>query len=305
MRVYYSIDEYAARANGARVALGFFDGVHEGHRAVLRRCAAEKGGNEAAALTFSQSPAQALGRQAPPLLTDNARKAELMAQLGIDAVIFADFGSLMRMSAEDFVRDILAAKLKAAGVYCGYDYRFGAGGSGDADALARLCAREGIEVGVEEPFVMDGDAVSSTRIRAMLAGGDIAAANRLLGSRYTVSGRVGGGNRIGRGLGFPTINLPLGEGLCVPRYGVYAARVTVGGGAYRAAVNIGVHPTVGEAERPVCECFLLDFGGGELYGESAVCELIGFVRPEMRFADGDALRAQIAHDVVSVRKMTG
>ena len=300
MRVYYGIDEYAAETSGARVALGFFDGVHLGHRAVLSACVNGSDG-KAVALTFSQSPAAALGRQAPPLLTDNSRKAELMAELGIDAVIFADFGELRDMSAEDFVRVILRDRLRASEVCCGENYHFGRGGSGDAGALRELCAREGIGVCVVGPEMMGGEAVSSTRIRGLLARGDIGTADSLLGYRWAVRGVIGRGNGIGSVMGYPTVNLPVGEGLCAPRYGVYASIVTVGGVSYRAATNIGVHPTVGEADALLCESYLIDYRGGELYGERAVCEPVEFIRPEMRFADERELRERIGEDIAWVK----
>ena len=294
MRIYHGIDGYEA---GGRlsVALGFFDGVHEGHREVIRRCTEQ--GTRVAVLTFEQSPASVLGGEAPPALTDNERKAELIAQLGVDELIFADFSAVRDLSAEAFVKTILREKLGAEAVSCGYNYRFGKNGSGDTQALRRLCELEGIRTYIAEPVDIGGRAVSSTAIRKMLSGGDIEGANKMLGWRYSVSGAVGGGNRVGRTLGFPTVNLPIGEGMCVPRYGVYASRLIIDGKEYRGATNIGVHPTVMEAQRPVCETFILDYEGEGLYGEQAVCELTAFIRPERRFDSPEELTAQIEKDV--------
>ena len=167
--------------------------------------------------------------------------------------------------------------------------------------LAEICTALGIEVSVKKPVGLGGQAVSSTAIREKLVAGDIEGANVMLGYRYSVGGRIGTGNHIGTKMGFPTVNLPIGEGLVVPRYGVYASRVTVDGVTYRGATNIGVHPTVGENEQPLCETFLLDFGGEELYGERAVCELSRFIRPERKFSSVDELTAQVSSDIETIK----
>lgn len=301
MRIEYSLDNRISGENGSCVALGFFDGVHPGHRAVIGACCGQKGENDAIVLTFADSPAAALGREAPPLLTDNEIKAELAESIGADEIIFADFLSLKDMSANDFVRTVLRDKLNAAAVYCGVNYHFGKNGEGDITALRELCAIEGIKVSVIEPVLYDGEPISSTRIRAELADGDIGQANAMLGYPYAVRGVISSGNHIGTQLGYPTLNLPMDNKLAVPRYGVYASRVIIDGRSYTAATNIGVHPTVGQSSEPVCESFLLDYNGGELYGESAKCELVRFVRPEMKFSSAGELCAQVARDIAEIR----
>lgn len=299
MRIFNSIEEYTA-VRPAQVALGYFDGVHRGHRAVIAAC--KKGEGDAVVLTFRESPAAALGYAAPPALTDPARKAALMEQAGADAVIFADFRELRDLEPEQFVRAVLRDRLGAAGVACGYNYRFGRNGAGDTELLLRLCAAEDIGATVVQPVSVDGEAVSSTRIRELLAEGEITRVNRMLGSPFAVCGEIRSGNHIGTTLGFPTLNLPVGEGLCMPRRGVYAARVTVGGRSYIAATNIGVRPTVERDGAPVCESFLLGYEGGDLYGYTAVCELTRFIRPERRFEDFDALKRQVLSDIETVRR---
>ena len=301
MEIYYDIDGFTPSQERSSVALGYFDGVHMGHRAVIESCV--RSGGDPVVLTFAQSPAAALGRDVPPALTDNARKAGLMEDIGVSAVIFADFARIKDMSAEAFVKDILSGRLRAKTVCCGYNYRFGRGGSGDTALLAELCAREGIGVNIAEPVYIGGSAVSSTAIRAMLESGDVSSANRLLGYRYSVTGAVGSGNHFGRALGFPTVNLPISEGLCVPAFGVYESRVIVGGREYIGATNIGVHPTVGASEAPLCESFILDYEGRGLYGDEIVCELVRSIRPEMRFASVDELSEQIEKDVIQIRNM--
>ena len=300
MAIYNSIDEYTAPGQGTSVALGFFDGVHLGHRAVIGAAADTQ--LPCTVLTFGQNPLRVLGRDCPPTLTDNSRKAELIAQAGANDIIFADFAQLKDMSPEDFVRKILHEKLNAKRVVCGFNYRFGCRGTGDTETLARLCSDCGIEVIVCEPVFYDGEQVSSSRIRGLIASGDIVRANAMLGCRYSISGDIGGGNQIGSALGFPTVNIPLHEDMAIPRRGVYASTLTVGGKSYLGATNIGVHPTVGETDSPICETFIIDYPGGDLYGSHAVCELCEFLRGERKFASVDELIAQIEQDCERIMK---
>lgn len=297
----HDLQTYRAHEGGSAVALGFFDGVHLGHRAVLGACA--ENDLHHVVLTFSQPPAKVTGRACPPLLTDNARKAALLGELGADDIIFADFASIRELSPADFVRTILHERLHAKQVYCGFNYRFGKGGSGDTALLTALCSEYGITVTVIEPVYLDGETVSSTRIRACIAAGEVDRAAELLGGCYTIEGDIGGGNHIGTTMGFPTVNIPIGEELCVPRYGVYAARITIDGRSFAAATNIGVHPTVEEISRPLCESFLLDFEGGDLYGLHAVCELRQFIRGERKFESIEELQTQIRHDCSVIAKL--
>lgn len=301
MRIFYSIEDFEKTGYKSHVALGFFDGVHLGHRAVLNDCAADKGGCMAVALTFADSPARILGRSKAGLLTDNRRKAELMETAGIDAVIFADFERMKDMDAQAFITDVLFGQLRAKKVSCGYNYRFGRNGAGNTEMLKERGGKIGIEVSVIQPVASGGRTVSSSVIRELLQNGGIEEADRMLGYPYAVRGRIDSGNHIGSAMGVPTVNLTVGVGFVVPRYGVYASRITIGGRTYRGATNIGVHPTVGENETPLCETFLLDFDGGELYGEEAACELLRFIRPEQRFASPDELKVQIGKDIERIQ----
>lgn len=301
MKIYSSIEEFAKTGYKTHVALGFFDGVHLGHRAVLGDCVADKGDLTAVALTFSDSPARLLGGGEPGLLTDNARKAELMAMQGIDAVIFEDFLRIKDMEPEEFIARALGEQLRAEKVSCGYNYRFGRMGRGDVGMLIELCGRMGCAASVVQPVCCGGKTVSSTAIRELLQSGDIAGANKMLGYAYAVRGNIDSGNGIGSTMGYPTVNIPIPGRQAAPRYGVYASRVTVGGKTYCGATNIGVHPTVGKNPEPLCETFLLDCDGGELYGEEAVCELFAFIRPERTFASVGELSEQIGRDIETIR----
>ena len=301
MKIYDSLEEYQPNTTGVCVALGFFDGVHLGHRAVIGGCVEDSGDRKCTVLTFRESPAAALGRPQPPLLTDNRRKARLIEQLGADELIFADFSAVRELRPEEFVQQILRGKLNAKRVTCGFNYRFGRSGAGDTAALQALCAAEGITVCVKEPVFCGGEQVSSTLIRNRIMSGEIARANVMLGDRYAVEGDIGSGNHIGSVMGFPTVNLPVDSAMVIPRFGVYASELLIDGVRYRGATNIGVHPTVGANEKPVCETFLLDYDGGDLYGKRAVCELIAFIRPERRFASARELTAQIEKDCEIIR----
>lgn len=303
MAVYHSLEEYRPDNRPAYVALGFFDGVHRGHRSVIQSCARDSGELPCVVLTFSESPARALRKTCPPVLTDNARKAELMTAIGADDVIFADFAAVMDDSPTAFVRHILCEKLNARRVYCGFNYRFGKGGAGDTAALKTICAEAGVEARVCPPVCVDGRQVSSTRIRELIAAGQIALANKMLGYAYSIGGVIGRGNHLGGGMGFPTVNLSIPDGAVVPRYGVYASEVIIGGAVYRGATNIGVHPTVGANGAPLCETFLLDYAGGDLYDAPAVCKLKAFIRPEKRFASPEELAAQVRADCEQIMAM--
>ena len=301
MAIFYGTNEYVPDDKGTCVALGFFDGVHLGHRAVIGNgvgC-----GLRNTALTFRESPTKALGRECPPLLTDNDRKAALMTGAGADDVIFADFTELKDLGCEDFVRRILIEKLNAKRVCCGFNYRFGKGGAGGAQELERLCERYGISVTEIKPVTVDGERVSSSRIRGLITSGEIEKANAMLGSAYAICGEIKGGNHLGSELGYPTINIPVGDGLVVPKYGVYGSKVTVGGEVYTGATNIGVHPTAGANDKPLCETFLPDYRGGSLYGKTAVCELMAFIREERLFDSMEALKKQIAEDCKKIKEI--
>lgn len=303
MKVYHSLSEYQPQEKGVCVALGFFDGVHTGHRAVIDSCAKNDGDLPCVVLTFSESPAKKLGKPAPPLLSDNRRKTRLLKEAGADEVIFADFAALKDLSPAAFVQKVLCEKLNAKRVYCGFNYRFGHFGAGDTAVLRALCEAQGIGVCVTDPVYCGGEQVSSSLIRERIRTGEIGRANEMLGYRYAAEGAVGSGNQIGTKMGFPTVNLPLEKDVVIPCHGVYASDIVIDGVRYRGATNIGVHPTVGVNEEPLCETFLLDFDGGELYGKHAVCELIAFIRPEKHFDSVEALCAQIHKDCEAIRRI--
>lgn len=302
MKVFHSLDEFEKTGYITSAALGFFDGVHLGHRAVIESAVREKSGLCSVVLTFSQPPSKTITGKPPSLLTTNEEKSAIFAALGVDAVIFADFAVLKEMSAKDFVDIVLARQLRAQKVFCGFNYHFGSGGKGDTAQLCSLCAQNKIEAKIIDSACRKGEAISSTRIRACLTQGNIKEANEMLCRSYSLSGTVSAGNHIGSTLGFPTVNFPIDPAAVVPRFGVYASEILIDGNVYTGATNIGVHPTVKENASPLCETFLLDFEGGDLYNRRITCRLTDFIRPEKRFSSLEELQAQIQQDIRTISR---
>ena len=277
------------------VALGCFDGVHIGHRALLNeaRAEADRLGCTAAAMTFDTHPDTLLTGVPTALLNTAADRDLLLKACGMDEVLTLRFDrAMMATEWEVFAEEILLRRFRAAAVVCGYDFRFGARGEGTAEKLREFCACRGIGCTVVPEVRMDGETVSSTRIRALLREGGMAGAVRLLGHPHILSGTVVTGQKLGHTLGIPTANLPVPEGLTVPAFGVYAAKAVTGTGIFPAVVNLGVHPTVGALRAPVAEAWLQDFSG-DLYGAPLRLEFFTRLREERTFPSLDALCAEI------------
>lgn len=285
MNVVYDADrlEPVARA----VAIGTFDGVHLGHRAVVR--AAVAAGLRSTVVTFDPHPRLVLGRPVE-LLASLQRRLELLAECGVDDVLVVPFtAELAAIDAEAFARAYLLG-IGAKVVVAGSGFRFGRDRAGDLALLERL--------GIETRPVPLVEGISSTRIRGLVASGDVAHAAQLLGRPVEVEGEVVGGDQRGAGLGFPTANLSTPANLLVPANGIYAGAA----GDERAAISIGVNPHFGGRERRV-EAFLLDWAG-DLYGERLVVQVWRRLRDERAFASDDELSAQIARDVEETRAAT-
>lgn len=294
------------------VALGFFDGVHLGHRAILNTAAdlARRRGCAAAAWMIN-------GRTRGQLLTEHEEKLSLIASCGIDYAVTACFDDIRSMSGEEFVRDVLASSLGVSEVVCGFNFRFGKGAAWGAEELHELCEGEGI-VQTTLPAVMcDGESISSSRIRQLIAAGDVQLAERLLGRPYSLKLPVISGKMLGRRLGFPTANqLPPAHIMCPPR-GVYATAVELKkpDGAiktYPGCTNVGVCPTVtrdilkesgldtaaegaATAERAIAETYIDGFDG-DLYGEKVKVSFLKRIRGEEKFDGIEELTCQIKRD---------
>jgi riboflavin kinase / FMN adenylyltransferase len=269
------------------VAIGTFDGVHLGHRAVVR--AAVAAGLRSTVVTFDPHPRFVLGRPVE-LLASLERRLELLAECGVEDVLVVPFTrELAALDAEEFARAYLLA-IGAQVVVAGSGFRFGRERAGDLALLERL--------GIETRTVPLVEGVSSTRIRGLVAAGDVEGAARLLGRPVEVEGEVVGGDHRGTGLGFPTANIATPPNLLVPGNGIYAGAA----GDKRAAISIGVNPHFGGREWRV-EAFLLDWTG-DLYGERLVVQVWRRLRDELAFASDDELAAQMARDVAATRAAT-
>ena len=286
------------------IALGFFDGVHNGHGALLR-CVTQRATELdaiPAAFTFDVHPESLIFGRTTPTLTDLPLRKELMGRYyGIHDVIVAHYDhEFMRTPWQNFVTDYLIAQWGAVHLVVGHDFRFGYRGEGNPQRLGDLCRELGIGCDVIQPVEQDGITVSSTYIRTLVAQGEMERACAFLGHPYSLSGIVTHGKKLGRNLGFPTINLTFPEGALIPALGVYATRVVVDGTTYNAVTNVGVRPTVESNGAVTAESFLLDFDG-DLYGKPLRLDFYKFLRPEQQFADFDALRRAIGENVQQTR----
>ena len=281
-------------------ALGFFDGVHLGHQALLKECVllADRLGCETAAITFDRHP-QSLYREAPPLISTAADRKFLLEQYGIRYVRqYPVVQETMSTPWEAFLEELL--DLGAAGFVCGDDFRFGFRGEGNSEKLKMFCTERDLPCVIVPEQTVDGIRVSSTYIRRQLETGDMATAVKFLGHPYILTGTVVPGQQLGRRLGFPTANLQLPQGLAIPKFGVYACLCLVDGKAYPAVTNIGTRPTVSGMGITV-EPWILDFSG-DLYDKEITLEFYRFLRPEVKFPNLDALKAEIHHNARETRE---
>ena len=297
-----TLDELPATWRGGVVAIGNFDGVHRGHRAVLDAARAEAKARGVAAIMLTLEPHPRAFFSGRPLfrLTPAPLKAALAAALGLDGTLILPFDrALAERSAEDFVRDMLVERLGIAAAVTGYDFQFGKARRGTPEFLREEGGRNGFAVRIVGALEADGEAVSSTRIRAALAEGDVGTASRLLGWHVAVTGTVIRGDGRGRELGYPTANMRLDPATELA-HGIYAVRyLRPDGSLCDGVASFGRRPTFGGGDA-VFETFLFDFSG-DLYGETALVSLYGFIRAEKRFDGVRALVAQMEQDSIDAR----
>lgn len=292
-------------AKGAVIALGNFDGVHRGHRALIAeaRHLATGSRRPLAAMVFEPYPREFFQPHAEPFrLTSFRSKAELLAAAGVDYLFVVTFNAeIAGLLAQDFVMNVLVHDLAAAHVVVGEDFRFGKGRGGDATVLAYMGQMEGFGVTVFRAVIERGEKISSSKVRAALKAGRPEEAADLLGHWWTVQGRVAHGDARGRGLGFPTANLRLKPNLLQPKFGIYAVRAHHLGREYQAAANFGLRPMFA-LPTPLLEVHLLDFSG-DLYGDLLQVEFIAWLRGEMQFSGVEPLKQQMSADCAEVRKV--
>jgi riboflavin kinase / FMN adenylyltransferase len=280
-----------AQRRPRHIAVGEFDGVHLGHREVIR--------GADTVLTFEPHPRTVVAPDtAPKLLMALDTKADLIAGLGVQELVVIPFdGSFAAQSPEAFIERELVERLGAERVSVGENFRFGHRARGDAKLLA---AQDAFETRIARLVELDGEIISSTHIRGLVAAGDVATAARYLGAPFQIRGPVAHGDKRGRTLGYPTANLVPDPRLVVPDHGVYACRAFVGGAEHMAAVNVGVRPTFKTGRGLLVEAFLVDFEG-DLYGEPLRLDFLERLRGERRFDSVDALVEQMGRDVHATR----
>lgn len=293
-------------SNTKRVmALGFFDGIHIGHAALIKKAGemATRLGAAPSVLTFDRHPDTLIKGIPVPLINSPFDRKDIIRRLfGVQEVIFIHFDErMMRMHWEDFI-DRLAADFGVAGFVAGHDFTFGYKGEGNTERLKCKSLELGIECEIIPKVDMDGIIISSTYIRELLAAGDIGRANQFLGHPHVLTDTVCHGHKLGTSMGFPTINMRFTEGVIVPPYGVYATKVHLQGERRRhlAVTNIGVRPTLGGSDEVSAESYILDYSGN-LYGRQVRVEFYKMLRAEQKFPDIGALRAQIEKDIEVTR----
>ena len=281
--------EYGA---GSAVALGYFDGVHLGHRAVLCEavsCARSRG-LSAAAFTFSLPVSG--GFKGRRILTGEEKRRRI-ASLGVELYLCPPFEQFRVLSPRQFVDEVLQRDLGARAVFCGDNFTFGKDKAGNVEVLRRLCAERSIEVHVVPMAQYQGQTVSSTRIRACLSQGEMEPVNDMLGQPYSLRRSVQRGQGLGHTLGFPTINLTYPEGLLIPRSGVYVTQVTLSDGTrHPGATGLGSRPTVSDEDKITCETFLPGFSG-DIYGDEVTVSFYKYLWPTEKFESVNDLAAMV------------
>ncbi len=293
--------------NGSRktcVAIGVFDGVHLGHQQIIRQTVADARQHDALAVvvTFDKHPSVIVApERVPPQIFSHSQKLRAIESLGADALLEIPFDkSFSEKTGEVFIRELTHDLGKIFSICVGADFVFGRKRSGDVALLKTLGAELNFHVHGHAAVALDGELVSSTRIREAIRTGNLDAASQMLGRPYAICGQVFGGDKIGRQLGFPTANLDIAK-LVLPPNGVYAGCAKVAGKFYRVALNVGLRPTVAVAQPQLrVEAHLLDFSG-DLYGTELELEVGDQLRTEKKFSSVAELQAQIARDVAAVR----
>ena len=287
------------------IALGFFDGVHTGHKALINKTmdCAEKLGCTPTVMSFDAHPGNTvMGTKVPLINTPFEREEIVKRQFGIDEMIFLHFDQkLSHMEWDRFVV-WLAEDFHAVHLVAGYDFHFGYKGKGNPDLLQEKCKELGIGCDIIPRVTLGGETISSTYIRSLLLEGEIEKANIFLGHPHTMTDIVRYGYTFGRKIGIPTVTMKFSDGVLVPKFGVYSTKTYLENGeVYYSITNIGVRPTVGGESDISAETHILDFDGN-LYGQKVRIEFFKFIRPEIKFPDADALKAEILSNIQVTRE---
>ncbi|MBO4913233.1 MAG: bifunctional riboflavin kinase/FAD synthetase [Butyrivibrio sp.] len=297
MKIITELDKLNIREKTA-VAIGKFDGIHVGHKELLSKILdKKKDGLKATVFTFDPSPEEFFVGHPVTQLFTREEKLKAFKELGVDIlVMFPLNDETAATDPEEFVRRILVDELKASYIAAGSDVSFGDKGKGDSKLLERLGKELSYELCIIDKVKIDGEEVSSTRVRNAVSDGDMDLTKRLLGTEYSVSGIVEHGNHLGRTIGVPTVNILPPSMKLLPPYGVYSSTVKVGGNEFKGMTNIGRKPTVSEKEKVGVETYIYDFDR-DVYGEYIEVVLHSFVRPEIKFDNMEQLKKQIQQDI--------
>jgi riboflavin kinase/FMN adenylyltransferase len=304
MKLIRKLPEFPESLRGGALTIGNFDGVHRGHAVILgqlKKFAAQLGG-ASVVFTFDPHPVRILRpEQTPPPLTWTNRKADLLAELGIDVVVaYPTDRQLLELSYVDFFQKIIVEEMGAKAMVEGPNFFFGKGRQGNPQRLKELCEQNKVQLEIVTPLLESDEFISSSRIRNLIKEGDVDLASQLLTNPYRIRGMVTHGAARGSKIGFPTANLDAIDTL-VPAMGVYAGRTFVAGRSHWSAIHIGPNPTFGE-DLPKVESHLLDFEGS-IYGETIEIEFISRLRNICQFDGVDQLKAQLNVDIESTRKI--
>ena len=302
MQIYYDLETLSESFQESMLTVGVFDGLHIGHQAVIQQVLtqAKKFKLASCVLTFDPPPLAFLApEKCPPALTTLPKKIEILEQLGVDAVVFARFDAyLQQMSPDTFVQEVLLKRLHVRQVIVGYDWQFGKGRSGNADALKQLGDQYRFDVMIVGPVQLHGKPVHSTRVREAIADSNLDLASELLGRRYSIMGEVVEGEGRGRQIGFPTANIDAGNQMLPPN-GVYAVQVKLEGSIFDGVLNLGTRPTF-DGEKFQIETYLFDFQK-MIYGKKIEVFFIEKIRAERRFSSPEILVNQIKRDVAEAK----
>lgn len=291
-----TLEGCALPAKSSCVALGLFDGLHLGHQAVLQAAIETGARHELSPVCFTFSTGSHLpaSKEGMTRLLSQERMGALLEEMGFSAMICPDFGEFQGLSPEAFVVQVLAQRLGASCLLCGYDFHFGRGAAAGIKELGELCQQHDITLEVVPAVLAEGEPISSRYIRQMITEGKVSQAARLLGRPFAIDFEVIQGQRLGRKLGAPTINQPFPQGFTLPRFGVYATMTRLGNRSYSSVTNVGIRPTVG-SDCALAETFIQGFSG-DLYHRRVEVEFLSFLRPEEKFSSLEELRRQIARD---------
>ncbi len=283
------------------LALGVFDGVHLGHQKVIRD-AVERAIEMSllpAVVTFSSHPRLVVSRSAPNLITTLEDKLQFFEELGIQTTVVIDFNEkLAKMTAEEYLKNVLQGCLGVKSISVGYNHKFGCDKKSASDFLKEYCSHNDINLSVISPVKIKGQVVSSSVIRGFITSGDVSSAWNFLGRPFKLKGKIVHGEQLGRKIGFPTANLSLQDDILLPLSGVYSGSVKVKGESHNAVINIGRKPTIANSEKDIVEAHILDFNE-DIYGEELELFFFDRIRDEKKFDSMDELKKQIELDCLS------